>query len=328
MDHTAQDQSIQDPQPSGSTNENTYDDVQNTSRDTLIHLPADTPPSSSPSSPCEDRDQLIFTPPRSPYLRSSDRMNITPDSPTDSPRLDEFVMYSDSDVASQSSLDLGTTPKATRRKLVKVSSDEEEYDEEEIADRVRYYDEQGRGVTLEPPSEKPRRRKRSSVGRKKTVQTESTNNPKSSKKKIRRQSRSKEPSERSRSDFIPGTGYTSVPATGKVFRNLLILEESLREQVIQQRAMRRKYLTFLALLCSIIASLIHHLFILDPSVSSTGTTRVILQFLLLASIITLILYHLSGEYQKTIVLPRKFLSSTNKGLRQLNVRLVKIKTPL
>ena len=56
-----------------------------------------------------------------------------------------------------------------------------------------------------------------------------------------------------------------MPTSGKVFRNLLILEESLRQQVIQQRAMRRKYLTFLSILCSIIAALSHHLFIMDNS---------------------------------------------------------------
>lgn len=119
-----------------------------------------------------------------------------------------------------------------------------------------------------------------------------------------------------------GGGYTLTPTTGKIFRNLLILEESLREQVMQQRTLRRKYLTFLALLCSLIASISHHLYFNHP----LGASRVVLQLVLLALLVTLLLYHLSGEYQKTIVLPRKFLSSTNKGLRQLNVRLVKIKT--
>ena len=140
--------------------------------------------------------------------------------------------------------------------------------------------------------------------------------------------KSREPSEKShRSYDKPGTGYTSMPPSGKVFRNLLILEESLREQVIQQKAMRRKYLIFLSILCSIIAALTHHLYILDSSISSTGTMRIILQFFLISTVMTLLLYHLSGEYRKTIVVPRRFLSLTNKGLRQLNVRLVKIKTP-
>lgn len=124
-----------------------------------------------------------------------------------------------------------------------------------------------------------------------------------------------------------GGGYTLAPATGKVFRNLLIMEESLRQQVIQQRAYRRKYLTFLSILCSLIASIGHHLYFTESS-NTNSAILVILRFTLFALIVTLMLYHLSGEYQKTIVLPRKFLSSTNKGLRQLNVRLVKIKTPI
>ncbi|CAK9435380.1 uncharacterized protein LODBEIA_P01070 [Lodderomyces beijingensis] len=194
-------------------------------------------------------------------------------------------------------------------------------------------------------NETPRRRKsstptsRTSSRRRRSRKSESESLPETEDtpklRKSRRKSKDtkeprelKEASEKSHRSFDkPGTGYTSMPPSGKVFRNLLILEESMREQVRQQRAMRRKYLIFLSILCSIIAALTHHLFILDASVSSRGTLRLTLQFLLISTIMTLLLYHLSGEYQKTIVLPRKFLSSTNKGLRQLNVRLVKIKTP-
>lgn len=145
------------------------------------------------------------------------------------------------------------------------------------------------------------------------------------KKRLRRKLRNSDVFlERSHRSEFPGSGYTLTPAAGKIFRNLLILEESLRQQVMQQRALRRKYLTFLAVLCSLIASISHHLYFNEHSAS----VRVLLQLLLLALSVTLMLYHLSGEYQKTIVLPRKFLSSTNKGLRQLNLRLVKIKTSM
>lgn len=145
------------------------------------------------------------------------------------------------------------------------------------------------------------------------------------KKRLRRKLRNSDIFlEKSHRSEFPGSGYTLTPAAGKIFRNLLILEESLRQQVMQQRALRRKYLTFLAVLCSLIASISHHLYFNEHSAS----VRVLLQLMLLALSVTLMLYHLSGEYQKTIVLPRKFLSSTNKGLRQLNVRLVKIKTSM
>lgn len=125
-----------------------------------------------------------------------------------------------------------------------------------------------------------------------------------------------------RLDLAQGGGYKLTPATGKIFRNLLILEESLRQQAIQQRTLRRKYLTFLAALSSLIASISHHLYF----ASTSGALRVFLQLILLMLVVTLLLYHLSGEYQKTIVLPKRFLLSTNKGLRQLNVRLVRSKS--
>lgn len=163
-------------------------------------------------------------------------------------------------------------------------------------------------------------RKKSSL---KSVLTSPLSSPKSKKTPRRRSRASDAQSEKShRSDVHLGGGYTLTPVTGKIFRNMLILEASLRQQVIQQRTMRRKYLTFLAALCSLIASISYHLYF-D---SDSGPMRVFLQLILLMLCVTLLLYHLSGEYQKTIVLPRKFLSSTNKGLRQLNVRLVKIKS--
>ncbi|OBA21971.1 Spo7-domain-containing protein [Metschnikowia bicuspidata var. bicuspidata NRRL YB-4993] len=127
-----------------------------------------------------------------------------------------------------------------------------------------------------------------------------------------------------RSELPQGGGYTLTPATGKIFRNLLILEESLRQQVVQQRTLRRKYLTFLAALCALVASVSYLLYFAAPR----GPLRAFLQLILLTLVVTLLLYHLLGEYQKTIVLPRKFLSSINKGLRQLNVRLIKTKLSL
>lgn len=143
----------------------------------------------------------------------------------------------------------------------------------------------------------------------------------------RRKSNKSEASERSNRSSIKnsehvGSGYTLAPATGKIFRNLLILEESLRTQVIQQRAFRRKYLMFLSILFSFIAAILYELQRIGPERSSRSA---LLKLCLVALLVTFVLYHLSGEYQKTIVLPRKFLSSTNKGLRQFNVRLVKIK---
>ncbi|KAK6457116.1 Spo7-like protein-domain-containing protein [Scheffersomyces xylosifermentans] len=260
--------------------------------------------------------------PRSPLMSSADStMNITPFSSHS--ELDDFVVFSDSDGASQSSLDLKNIASGSLSPL-----GEGRLSPPSLA---------GKGSTKRSSgTSTPKRRTKSSSPKRNSPIPDVEDTPSAkSKRRIRRKSNKSDNSEKSHrssvrhnSEYVGGTGYTSMPATGKIFRNLLILEESLREQVIQQRALRRKYLTFLAVLCSLIASISHHLFILDPAVTSVGTKRVILQFTLLALLVTLMLYHLSGEYQKTIVLPRKFLSSTNKGLRQLNVRLVKIKTSM
>lgn len=246
-------------------------------------------------------------PPKSPIISSNDSlMNL---SPCTSNYIDDAI-YSDSEIGSQNSLELSPS--------VKIPSNDY-------------------GETT-PTSTRKSNKSRSRKSSPRRESSESTPSPKP-KKRLRRRSLKSDGSERSprssirHGDSPAGSGYTLTPATGKVFRNLLILEDNLREQVFQQKALRRKYLTFLGTLCSLIASISYHLYFSTPNIPSesstttSGTTiRVILQFILLALVITLLLYHLSGEYQKTIVLPRKFLSSTNKGLRQLNVRLVKIKT--
>lgn len=49
-----------------------------------------------------------------------------------------------------------------------------------------------------------------------------------------------------------------------------------------------------------------------------------LRFFLVFEIVTILLFHISGEYKRTIIMPKKFLYLTNKSLRQLNVRLIKL----
>ncbi|EGV60122.1 Spo7-domain-containing protein [Yamadazyma tenuis ATCC 10573] len=227
-------------------------------------------------------------------------MNLTPYSSQQNDN-DEYVMYSDSEIGSQNSLDL---PIPLKSSSVDGMDDRDSSPSRSAVRRIK------------SASSKRRTSPRRDSG------DSGTPSPKQ-KKKIRRKSNKSEGSEKS---HPVGGGYASAPGTGKIFRNLLILEESLRDQVAQQRGLRRKYLTFMAILCAVITSIAHHLYFSNYETSSPF--RVVLTFVLLALMITLLLYYLSGEYQKTIVLPRKFLSSTNKGLRQLNVRLVKIKTPL
>lgn len=240
-------------------------------------------------------DGFIPLPPKLPVILSTESLlNISPYSSNTNDN-DDFVIYSDSEVGSQNSLDL------TR------SKSPDETDSSPTRDKARRRSSKGS-------------RSRRSSPRRESVELSPSPKPK---RRIRRKSLKSEGSEKS---HHMGGGYSLAPSTGKIFRNLLILEESLRQQVVQQKAMRTKYLTFMAILCALIASLSHHLYVSQTVVG--GSLRLVLTFILLALVVTLFLYYVSGEYQKTIVMPRKFLSSTNKGLRQLNVRLVKIKIPL
>lgn len=256
-------------------------------------------------------DNFIPLPPKLPVMSSSESLlNITPYTSSHNDN-DDYVIYSDSEIGSQNSLEL-----SPRSKLSMDSGSREESpsrDNSPSRAKAKRRTSKTKRGSLSPRRDSGERDKDPSTPKSKV------------KRKIRRKSTKSDGSERSH-PYI-GSGYTSTPATGKVFRNLLILEESLRQQVFQQKALRRKYLTFMAILCSLIASIAHYLYVADTNQSSKSTIRVILTFILLALMFTLLLYYLSGEYQKTIVLPRRFLSSTNKGLRQLNIRLVKIKVP-
>lgn len=123
-----------------------------------------------------------------------------------------------------------------------------------------------------------------------------------------------------------GQREKAVPQTTKVFRNLLILEESLRQQCREQRELRRKFTAFLAVLAGLEGFVIYLLYFSSPPMSPV--VQIVLKFSAFFIVVTLVLFQLSGEYRRTIVLPRRFFNSTNKGIRQLNVRLVRVKAPL
>lgn len=141
----------------------------------------------------------------------------------------------------------------------------------------------------------------------------------------RRRSDSSEQSSR-RSFRSTSAQREKIPQTTKIFRNLLILEESLRQQSKDQRVLRRKFTSFLAILAGLEVSTIYSLYFTNSP--PTGFIKIVLQFLFLSILVTLTLFNLSGEYRRTIIIPRKFFTSTNKGLRQLNLRLVKVKAPI
>jgi hypothetical protein len=225
----------------------------------------------------------------------------------------------------------------------------------------------------------------------------------------------------SKDDLKDRTGDDSL--TGQIFKNTLILEESLRQQYIYQQSLRYKYSMFLLLLVSIFTystyySVFNSIYVetknsnlneingikgceelkannlmnnqemkVDetlfctneiprfPSMIATVVQNnnhegikcissslnvnnqnenkswkdelarknldndfvedsgyifmnIIYRVISIITGMTLVLFYLTGEYTRTISRPRKFLTTANKGIRQLNVRLVKVKVPL
>ncbi|OWB77311.1 hypothetical protein B5S32_g1473 [[Candida] boidinii] len=116
-----------------------------------------------------------------------------------------------------------------------------------------------------------------------------------------------------------------IAPAAKIFKNLLILEESLRQQYTEQKLLRRKYFCFFMTIGIFSISSGYQL-ISSSSISISNYMKLIYQIIFVITIVTLVLFYLSGEYNRTIVRPRKFISTTNKGLRQLNLRIVKLKT--
>lgn len=57
----------------------------------------------------------------------------------------------------------------------------------------------------------------------------------------------------------------------------------------------------------------------------SSLTQLLHKITSIITFMTLVLFYMTGEYTRTISRPRKFLVTANKGIRQLNVRLVKVK---
>lgn len=189
-------------------------------------------------------------------------------------------------------------------------------------------------------------------------------------------------------------------ATAQIFKNLLILEESLRQQYLQQQFLRYKY-TFILLIwalmfivstyftsfnsiyasnetsistmkstinpayqistttCFLETTIDNTSYCVDETTESTtynvgkGNLKkavetdennendvsvrveesgyvfknIISRIVSIITGMTLLLFFVTGEYTRTISRPRKFLTAANKGIRQLNVKIVKVKVP-
>lgn len=114
---------------------------------------------------------------------------------------------------------------------------------------------------------------------------------------------------------------TAPSSPSQVYLNLLILEASLRSQYLHHLSRRRKFTFFLILLFCWITFFVHRIYVLGGSPYYYVSH---LEWLgLLGGSVTGTLYYATGLYQKTIVEPRRFVYTANRGLRGFNVKLVK-----
>ena len=118
-----------------------------------------------------------------------------------------------------------------------------------------------------------------------------------------------------------------ISPSAQIFKNMLILEESLRQQNAQQSRIKTKYTVFL--LCMVAVLLVTtYVWWFGEQAEHSGSKieywRIFCQVVCSIDLLTLVLYYISGEYNRTVAQPRRFLTYTNKGIRRLNIRLVKV----
>lgn len=110
----------------------------------------------------------------------------------------------------------------------------------------------------------------------------------------------------------------------QIFRSLFSMEQSLCEQYIQQTALRYRYLAFLLVMLSMLSMALYGAIFLEES-DRLIEWKLVCRFGAVILAITLVLFYSSGMYHRTISRPRQFISSTNRGLRQFNIKLVRIR---
>ncbi|KAI0999476.1 hypothetical protein K3495_g8721 [Podosphaera aphanis] len=117
----------------------------------------------------------------------------------------------------------------------------------------------------------------------------------------------------------------------QVYLNLLILEASLRAQWLRQRSRRRQHTFFLTLLALWNMYFFYALF-LAPREDGNGVGGSIYWFVeaveklcLLGGIVTGVLVWGTGQWERGVRMPRRWLYSTNRGLRGFNCKLVVIR---
>ena len=136
---------------------------------------------------------------------------------------------------------------------------------------------------------------------------------------------------------LPSTAsdpLASLPSSPpQIYLNLLILEASLRSQYLDLRARRRQN-TFFLLVLSIWITSFSYLLFLHPREDGSGVGGSVYwviemgeKFALMGGIVTGILIWGTGQWDRGVRWPRRWVGITNRGLRNINAKIVVIKGP-
>ena len=132
----------------------------------------------------------------------------------------------------------------------------------------------------------------------------------------------------------PSDPMGSVPSSPpQIYLNLLILEASLRSQYITLRARRRQNTFFIFLLTAWI-TLFFYLLFLQPREDGSGiggsvywVVETAEKVALMGGVVTGVLIWGTGQWERGVRWPRRFVGITNRGLRTMNCKVVVIKGP-
>ncbi|KAF2405200.1 hypothetical protein EJ06DRAFT_455407, partial [Trichodelitschia bisporula] len=123
-------------------------------------------------------------------------------------------------------------------------------------------------------------------------------------------------------------------APPQIYLNLLILEASLRQQYLILRARRRQHTFVLILLLMWIAYFTYGQF-LRPREDGTGVGGSVYWLVdtgekvaLISGYVMAALFWVTGQWERGLRWPRRWLGITNRGLRSMNVKIVLTGTPL
>ncbi|KAI4138493.1 MAG: hypothetical protein LQ341_004642 [Variospora aurantia] len=132
----------------------------------------------------------------------------------------------------------------------------------------------------------------------------------------------------------PSDPVASLPSSPpQIYLNLLILEASLRSQYLTLRARRRQHTFFLLLLTAWVAGFCYALF-LRPREDGSGVggsvywvVEMAEKVALMGGIVTGVLLWGTGQWDRGVRWPRRWVGVANRGLRNINAKIIVIKGP-